>query len=405
MIPPHLGLLLALLCPGAACAEFLLVPGSLMPATGGQMEITLFVTNDSAEEYLVLDLPARITLRARGVAGAPDVVLMGMDSQPTRVRIGPGQFFRSRYAGLLPEELSGNLVLDAVDLAAAPLSVSVQGTLAMDSQTPKPAPAPRPEPNEGPQAEPVSSPIGVSQRDATRFAASFSPNEPNYASAGSVRPTHAKSQVSLKFRLFNPDTKTPALENFYFAYSQTSIWAIGSSSKPLYDSAYRPGAFFLDDDVSQGPFGSSSRLGFQAGVEHESNGRDGAASRSLNIGYVRPTLTVHLPRNYFISVSPKIYGYFEKEDNPDIAYYRGYCDFLVKAGHPDGAQFAATLRKGTGRYPYSAQMDVSIPLKTARLGNLGGYLHLQYFNGYGESLLDYDRRVRSQFRIGLMISR
>jgi outer membrane phospholipase A len=51
------------------------------------------------------------------------------------------------------------------------------------------------------------------------------------------------------------------------------------------------------------------------------------------------------------------------------------------------------------------QLDLSYPLKTATLGNLGGYLHLQYFNGYGESLLDYNRKVRPQFRIGLMITR
>ena len=180
---------------------------------------------------------------------------------------------------------------------------------------------------------------------------------------------------------------------------------MGSSSKPLYDSAYRPGVFFLDEEVSRWPFGKLAHLGFQAGIEHESNGRDGAASRSLNIGYVRPTFTVPLAGDYFISVSPKIYGYLEKEDNADIDAYRGYCDLVIKTGHPDGAQVATSLRKGVRKHPYSVQMDLSIPLKTARLGNLGGYLHLQYFNGFGENLLDYDRRVRSQLRIGLMISR
>ena len=35
--------------------------------------------------------------------------------------------------------------------------------------------------------------------------------------------------------------------------------------------------------------------------------------------------------------------------------------------------------------------------------NMNGYLHLQYFNGYGETLLGYNRREDSQFRVGLSI--
>jgi len=111
------------------------------------------------------------------------------------------------------------------------------------------------------------------------------------------------------------------------------------------------------------------------------------------------------PRPTSCSSPPYRSSYLEKEDNPDIPYYRGYSDVLVKVGETDGIQLATTLRKGTGADPYSMELDLSYPLKTAKLGNLGGYLHLQYFNGYGESLIDYNRKVRSQFRIGLMTTR
>ena len=255
------------------------------------------------------------------------------------------------------------------------------------------------------KAEAAASAIGPSEKDTARFISAFSPYEPNYFAVGSNGPTNAKFQVSLKFRLFNPDTQTPFLEKLYIAYSQTSLWAIGETSAPFYDSSYRPSAFFLDDDVSQWPYRSWSRLGFQAGLEHESNGKSDNSSRSMNVVYARPTFTFPFAARYFVSISPKIYQYSYIKENPDIATYRGYSDVLVKAGATNGVQLATTLRKGTGKEPYSVQLDLSIPLRSPRLGNLGGYLHLQYFDGYGESLIDYNVKDRSQFRIGLMITR
>jgi len=123
------------------------------------------------------------------------------------------------------------------------------------------------------------------------------------------------------------------------------------------------------------------------------------------MAFVRPTLTFALEDNYFISVSPKIYDYIDKQENPDIAEYRGYVDLLLKIGKWNGLQLASTFRKGTRAEAYSIQLDASYPLKKSTFGNLAGYLHLQYFNGYGENLIDYDRHVRPQFRIGLMITR
>ncbi len=400
MIRAFVCLLPVLLFAGLARAEYLLIPDNRAVASGGVMEATLFVPNDSSEQELAVALPAQLTLRPRGATDAPLIVLKPAESQPLQINIRPGAFLRVRYSGLLPKGLVGNLVLEPVDFAGPSLDISVA-----QSGVEQPARKDRPAAADQTQAG-TTLPTNVpSERDTARFANAFSPYEPNYFSAGSSGETNAKFQVSMKFRLFNPETQTPFLEKLYLAYSQTSIWAIGSSSAPFYDSSYRPSVFFLDDEVSQWPFRQWSRLGFQAGYEHESNGKDGAASRSMNIAFVRPTFTLPYADAYFISISPKIYSYLEKSDNPDIAYYRGYSDVLVKVGKTDGVQLASTLRKGTGEEPYSVELDLSIPLRTPKLGNLGGYLHLQYFNGYGESLLDYNRKVQSQFRIGLMITR
>jgi outer membrane phospholipase A len=393
-------LLLALLFAGPVRAEFLLIPDNHTVAAGGVMEVTLFIPNYSSEEERTVDLPARLTLRTRGVAAAPDIVLRPAKSQQMQIRIKPGAFLRARYTGLLPKGLVGNLVLEPVDFEGTSLGIS-----ASESGEATPALQDQPAPADHAKVNATSTAIGPSDRDTARFITAFSPYEPNYFSGGSNGPTNAKFQVSLKFRLFNPDTQPLFLDKLYVAYSQTSIWLIGSSSGPFYDSSYRPSGFFLDEDVSRWPFRTWSRLGFQAGIEHESNGKDRASSRAVSIGYVRPTFTLPFADRYFVSISPKIYGYFDKQENPDIATYRGYSDVLVKIGETDGIQLATTLRKGTGTDPYSVQFDLTFPLSTPKLGNLGGYLHLQYFDGYGETLIDYNRKVRPQFRIGLMITR
>ncbi|MEO8004446.1 MAG: phospholipase A [Betaproteobacteria bacterium] len=400
--------LLLLLAVFSARAEYLLVPEQGTLVSGGTIAVTLFVPNDSAQE-LAVALPTRLTLRTRGVAAAPDVILKPAQSQPMQIKIAPRAFARVRYSGTLPRDLVGNLVLEPVDFSGPTLGVTAERSESLPANAALVAPADtapaaadaKPADN---KTDAASVAIGTSDRDRARFASSFSPYEPNYFSLSPNSSLNAKFQVSVKFRLFNEDTQTSFLEKLYLAYSQTSIWEIGSSSAPFYDTSYRPSVFFLDEDVSQWPFRKWSRLGFQAGVEHESNGKDGVASRSINTAYVRPTFTLPFADAYFVSVSPKIYSYIQKETK-DIAYYRGYSDLLVKIGETEGVQLATTLRKGTGDAPYSAEFDLSIPLRTPMLGNLGGYLHLQYFNGWGESLLDYNRRVPSHFRIGLMITR
>ena len=47
---------------------------------------------------------------------------------------------------------------------------------------------------------------------------------------------------------------------------------------------------------------------------------------------------------------------------------------------------------------------LSYPLSKLSGGDLTGWLMLQYFGGYGESLLDYNRKLDSQLRLGIAIA-
>ena len=121
------------------------------------------------------------------------------------------------------------------------------------------------------------------------------------------------------------------------------------------------------------------------------------------IAYVKPIFTFGDTRGWHLSVAPTLIDYLQDSDNPDIADYRGYVDLNVTFGKEDGWQLTGLFRKGSKGY--STELDLSYPLGAVALGNLNGYVLLQYFDGYGESILDYNRRQPSQLRLGLMMVR
>ena len=368
-----ISLLLALACVASASAlEIALVPAQPQVAAGDPFDVMLVATNESGDSVQYTP-PPRIDLVVRTADGDRSVFVERAPDAEVVVEIPAGGFVRLRYTGLMPADLAGDTALHSPQFAANAVALEVL-------------------------------PSTTTQSEVARLTAALSPYEPNYFSVGTRGNTTARFQISLKFRFFNPNTKTPFLEKLYLSYSQTSIWDLASSSKPFRDSSYRPSLFYLDENVAQWPY-SWSRLGFQSGFEHESNGKDGPQSRSINILFVRPALTFPLGGDYSLTLAPKIYHYLDKGENPDIDDYRGHTDLLVRIGQEDGWLFDTTVRRGDKSAYGSIQVDASYPLRKPTFGNLGGYLHLQYFNGYGESLVDYNQRLRSQFRIGLMVTR
>jgi outer membrane phospholipase A len=178
------------------------------------------------------------------------------------------------------------------------------------------------------------------------------------------------------------------------------MWDLGGESRPFRDASYRPSIFWQ---------GTSYRDGFKpdlirAGFEHESNGRDGPDSRSINTLFLQPGWVNRLSDVRIVGFSSKFYAYQDKSDNPDIQRYRGYADWQIGYGRENGAVWLAQLRSGTGGYS-SAQVELSYPLRNPLFARTGGFVYVQMFNGYGETLLDYNHKQPTQLRIGFAIVR
>ena len=233
----------------------------------------------------------------------------------------------------------------------------------------------------------------------------LSANEPVYFLVGNnSENVDSRFQLSFKYRPFAPDGSVasffPPLSNLYFAYTQTTIGDIGNDSSPFRDTSYRPSVYYRWVGSGRNYLPDVWRLG----AEHESNGQDEPTSRSLNTIFVRPTWHFDLANGRRLSFSPKIQNYLDKSGNSDIQRYRGYVDWQLRYGREDGLVIGGLYRLGTGGYS-SGQLDASYPISDKIFARTGAFLHLQLLTGYGETLLDFNKKSDTQLRLGLSITR
>jgi len=182
--------------------------------------------------------------------------------------------------------------------------------------------------------------------------------------------------------------------NLMFAYTNRSFWqAFNTSiSSPFRDISHEP-ELWLSFATDWSLFGFRSRF-LDLGVVHQSNGRAGELSRSWNRLYAQAVFEYD---NLAFTLRPwwRIPEPAAVDDNPDITDYLGNFEFqgAYKAGHHTlGMMLRHNLDIGTPRH--GLQLDWSFPIHD----RLRGYL--QFFNGYGENLIDYNANVSS---IGLGI--
>lgn len=195
--------------------------------------------------------------------------------------------------------------------------------------------------------------------------------------------TETKFQISLKSKLW--EDVIGDFSDLWFGYTQSSRWQLfnASESRPFRETDYEP-ELMLTFRTNYSAFGWTGRL---AGLSftHQSNGRQIPLSRSWNrvigqVGIDRP--------GWSVTVRPwwRVHEDRSSDDNPDIEDYMGRGEVLITRdfrGHEISALLRHSLRTGD-RAHGAIELNWAFPI----YGELKGYV--QFFNGYGESLIDYN---------------
>lgn len=250
------------------------------------------------------------------------------------------------------------------------------------------------------------------EKDLTRRAFIILPHRPSYIlhtysstpnlapflaaePAASFQRQELKFQISLRVPVWNKVFGDNG--DLWFGYTQQSFWQAYNwkRSAPFRETNYEPElGLTFHTDFSLLKF--KHRL-LSFGIAHQSNGRSEPLSRSWN----RVWANFVIERgNLMVSLKPwyRIPESGTTDNNPGIDDYVGRGELHLAYKHSDQV-FSLLLRNNllTDDNRSGYEVNWTWPF-SKRVKGL-----VQYFNGYGESLIDYDVRMR-RVGVGVLIS-
>ena len=197
-------------------------------------------------------------------------------------------------------------------------------------------------------------------------------------------PTEVKFQLSLKTKAWQDVLGGGG--NLWIGYTQQNHWQVYNDdiSRPFRETNYEPEVIY-NHPLDWNFLGMRVRYASLA-FNHQSNGRADPISRSWNRVYGE----VGLERgNFALMVRPwwRIPEDDDEDDNPNITSYVGRGE-ITGVYSWNRQQFGARVRSNFSLNDTRGSLlaDWSFPL----VGQLRGYV--QFFTGYGESLIDYNWR-------------
>ena len=197
-----------------------------------------------------------------------------------------------------------------------------------------------------------------------------------------------KAQFSFKLSLFH-DLFGPA-SSLNLAYTQLMYWQFYVNSQYFRETDYEP-EIFISKMLTP-------HLRTNLGIEHQSNGRGGDLERSWNRTYIN---MIFSNNNWMVSLKPWLLIFkneSSKLHNSDITHYMGHGETTF-AYNLDNNTFSLMFRNQitSGFRHGGLEADWSFPIYKVIKG------YVQFFSGYGQSLIEYDHRTNS-VGIGLTLS-
>lgn len=192
-------------------------------------------------------------------------------------------------------------------------------------------------------------------------------------------------------------------EKYYVSYTHQAFWQIYIKSAPFRETTYNPEGFVIFPIEDKDSIFGLRSLKFT--LAHKSNGQPdttnvvfannqelGNLSRSIN--YIESTL--RLQHGTLVTDISAWVPIASLDDNPDIMDYMGYSSikFTYFMGNH---MFSIKTRGNIATQKGALEATYSHPL-------LHNNLYIKFFNGYMESLIDYNRKI-TKLSIGFSFSR
>ena len=193
-----------------------------------------------------------------------------------------------------------------------------------------------------------------------------------------------------------------AKDSVWFGYTQQSTWQLfnGAISRPFRSTDHEPEVMYVVPLDFALPGGWRWRYA-GVGLVHQSNGQSLPYSRSWNRAYLMGGMELDNRLRLTARVWQHLKETASNDDNPDITSHLGRAEFSGLWDYDKHNTVGLTLRSTLHRASRGA-------VKLEWLKAIGDpstsklRLHTQLFSGYGDTLVDYNRR-RTVFSVGLSL--